>query len=120
MEKENVRLANQIRFIRELEGFSQEAVANFLGISQQAYQRMESGKGRICDERLNAIAAFLSIDPHRLKFLNKEDLLFGIRRSKPSKNKVKMLKNELLLIQESIHQLSLLTGKILKELELDQ
>lgn len=119
MEKENVRLAKQIRFIRELEGFSQESIANYLGISQQAYQKMESGKGRICEERLKEIASFLSIDPIKLRNLNREDILLGLRVQKQKKMQLKTLKEELLSIQKSLMHLNHTTIQLLNQLEPD-
>lgn len=38
MEKIKLNLGSKIRMIREIKGFSQEAIAHELGISQQAFQ----------------------------------------------------------------------------------
>lgn len=54
-------LGNKIRFFRELKGISQEAIASQLGISQQAYQKIESGVTRLDIERANIIAHELDV-----------------------------------------------------------
>jgi transcriptional regulator with XRE-family HTH domain len=52
----------KIKMIRELKGFSQEAVAVGLGISQQAFQQIESGKTKIDLTRASKIANCLEIN----------------------------------------------------------
>lgn len=62
----------KIKMIRELKGISQEAVAVHLGISQQAFQQIESGKTKIDLTRASRIAhcleinldALMSFQPH--------------------------------------------------------
>lgn len=64
MEKREIptlNLGSKIRFFRELKGISQEALATQLGISQQAYQKIESGATRLDIERANAIAHELDV-----------------------------------------------------------
>lgn len=46
----------RIRRLRELYRFSQDAVADKLGITQAAYSRLESGRTRLDLERLEQIA----------------------------------------------------------------
>ncbi|MDR0802051.1 helix-turn-helix domain-containing protein [Fluviicola sp.] len=54
-------LGSKIRFFREMRGLSQEALAAQLGISQQAYQKIESGITRLDVERANVIATELGV-----------------------------------------------------------
>lgn len=64
MEKKEIPtldLGSRIRFFRELKGISQEALATQLGISQQAYQKIESGATRLDIERANVIAHELGL-----------------------------------------------------------
>lgn len=64
MEKKEIPtldLGSKIRFFRELKGISQEALASQLGISQQAYQKIESGATRLDIERANTIAHELGV-----------------------------------------------------------
>ncbi|MDR0802052.1 helix-turn-helix transcriptional regulator [Fluviicola sp.] len=54
-------LGSKIRFFREMRGLSQEALAMQLGISQQAYQKIESGITKLDVERANVIATELGV-----------------------------------------------------------
>lgn len=58
----SLELGSKIRFFRELKGFSQEAIATQLGISQQAYQKIESGSTRLNLDRANVIANELGVE----------------------------------------------------------
>jgi transcriptional regulator with XRE-family HTH domain len=49
-------MAIKLRRIREIYGYSQEYVADRLGISQPAYWQKENGKRMPSDERLEQIA----------------------------------------------------------------
>ena len=55
-------LGHKIRFFREMKGYSQESLALELGISQQAYQKIESGITRLDVERAELIAKQLGIE----------------------------------------------------------
>lgn len=116
MEEENVRLAKQIRFIRELEGFSQESIASYLGISQQAYQKIESGKCRICEERLEKIASFLGIDLHKLRNFDKQLILSLLKNENSPPNLHEKLRNEVLFIKRELKLLKQLNKRLLEEL----
>lgn len=115
MEKVNVSLANQIRFIRELQGFSQDSLASYLGISQQAYQKLESGKCRICKERLQKIAEFLNVDLSQLSKLNREELLARFSQKGPGIHE--RLRQQVLSMQKELSVLQELNHRILLELE---
>ncbi len=54
------RLGNNIRKIRELNGFTQEKVSAALGMTQGNYARIEKGEIRISEERLQKIAGLLN------------------------------------------------------------
>lgn len=60
MEKE---IGNKIRKIRELKGFSQEYLANQIGISQRAYSKLEMNQTKIDWTKITKIAEVLEIDP---------------------------------------------------------
>ncbi|WP_121966991.1 helix-turn-helix domain-containing protein [Myroides sp. N17-2] len=55
--------ADKIKSIRKNSGYSQEYVAEKLGISQKAYSDIESGKTRLKNEVLHEIAKILEISP---------------------------------------------------------
>jgi transcriptional regulator with XRE-family HTH domain len=51
-------------------GKSQEQIADILGISDQQYQKIESGRSPLSMERFFKIAIFLKIDPIKLMTLH--------------------------------------------------
>ncbi len=60
------QLANKIRKIREVKGYSQEYMALKLELSQRAYSRMEKGETKLSWERIKDISTVLEIDPVEL------------------------------------------------------
>lgn len=54
---------HKIRQIRELKGFSQEYIADKLGISQRAYSKIENNQTKIDWERITKIAEVFGVDP---------------------------------------------------------
>lgn len=61
MEEVYLDLGSKIRFFRELKGLSQESLAHQLGISQQAYQKIESGSTKLDIQRAEKIAKELDV-----------------------------------------------------------
>ena len=59
-------LSNNIRTLRQQNGWTQENVANDLGISVVAYGRIEQGKTDISISRLSQIADCFKIEPAML------------------------------------------------------
>lgn len=117
MENVNTNLPQQIRFLRELQGFSQEAVASSLGISQQAYQKLESGRCRICTERLQKIADFFELDAKLLMQFDKKDFIKYLQgNSNGNSFERKLLKRKLEAISREINALKELNQQLLKEL----
>jgi transcriptional regulator with XRE-family HTH domain len=51
-----VSIENKIKKIRELKNFTQEAMADQLGISTRAYSKIESGETKLTIDRLNKIS----------------------------------------------------------------
>ena len=60
-------IAMKLRRIREIYGYSQEYVADRLGISQPAYWQKENGKRIPSEERLEQIAELYSLTVDDLK-----------------------------------------------------
>lgn len=56
-------IGDKIRKTREAKGFSQEYVADKLGISQPAYNKVESGSTRPNPKRIAQLAEILDTDP---------------------------------------------------------
>lgn len=61
---------HSIKKFRELRNYTQEYMAEMLGISQNAYSKIENGRTRLTTDRLKKIAGileisvFLLLDPH--------------------------------------------------------
>ncbi|MBQ4874500.1 MAG: helix-turn-helix transcriptional regulator [Rickettsiaceae bacterium H1] len=59
----DVKLGQQIRKLRILRGYSQDAIAKKIGITFQQLQKYERGINRVCVSRLVDICSFFSIRP---------------------------------------------------------
>ena len=60
-------IAMKLRRIREIYGYTQEYVADCLGISQPAYWQKENGKRMPSEERFEQIAALYNLTVDDLK-----------------------------------------------------
>ena len=76
MEIMHAKIGSKIRMIRELKGFSQEFMANSLGITQNSYSKLENQKTKLSLERINSISKILEIDPIDL-ITFEENLVFN-------------------------------------------
>ncbi|MAY84021.1 MAG: hypothetical protein CMP59_07805 [Flavobacteriales bacterium] len=115
MENVRVDLAAQIRFLRDLQGYSQDSLASHLGISQQAYQKLECGKCRITEDRLVQISAFLEIEPWQIKSLNRIELMSVYEQRQEHSARLK-IKKEVLSIQNQIEELKKQNEHLLRQL----
>lgn len=70
-------LGKKIRFFKELKGISQEALATQLGISQQAFQKIESGSTKLDIERAHLNAHELEIELEVLLNFNPDTYLYN-------------------------------------------
>lgn len=68
-------LGMKIRTLRELKGVSQEAIARCLGMSQQAFQKIETGKIKLNFARISLIAVELNIELETLINFNPDNFL---------------------------------------------
>ena len=57
----SIELYKKIRSVRELRAYSQNYVAERLGVNQKAYSKMELGKTQLNWDKLNKIAAILAV-----------------------------------------------------------
>lgn len=65
-----------LRVIREVKGLSQEYVAKELGISQNAYSKIERGEIKLDDEKLTKIATVLKVTVDTIKTFS-ESVIFN-------------------------------------------
>lgn len=55
--------AKKLRFLRKQSDKKQSEIAQFLGLSQQAYSKLENGETGFSDETIEKIAQFFQITP---------------------------------------------------------
>lgn len=70
-------IGTKIKRVRELRNFSQEFVAEKIGVSQSNYARMESNEVAISPERLQKIAEALNVEESIIKTFD-ENIIFNI------------------------------------------
>jgi transcriptional regulator with XRE-family HTH domain len=75
LEEKMRAVASNIRKIREFRDYTQEYLAMKLGISQNAYSKIELAYTRITVERLMHIAQILEVDSVDLLTSNSDDLV---------------------------------------------
>jgi transcriptional regulator with XRE-family HTH domain len=73
---ENITIAQNIRKIRDIRGFSQEFVAEKLDLSQSAYSKIEQGKTLLTEELKEKIAATLEVSKKLLESYN-DNMIFN-------------------------------------------
>jgi transcriptional regulator with XRE-family HTH domain len=56
----------KLRLLREFRNYSQEYIAEKLGITQNAYSRIENNQTRLTTERLERLAIILNVPPQEL------------------------------------------------------
>ena len=62
-----MKTGEKIRFLRTMRGFSQENMADMVGISRQAYGEIERGNSNPSPERVAQIAEKLGVSPNDLE-----------------------------------------------------
>ncbi|MDX6182881.1 helix-turn-helix transcriptional regulator [Flavobacterium sp. Fl-77] len=58
----NTSIGNNIKSIRELKNYTQEYMADCLGITQAGYSKIESGKNNISYKKIEKIAVVLEVN----------------------------------------------------------
>jgi transcriptional regulator with XRE-family HTH domain len=70
------KLGFKIRKLREAKDFTQEYMANKIGVSQNAFSKLESGETKLSTDRLKQIAKVLEVSEDVL--LNEDFNIFNI------------------------------------------
>lgn len=106
-------LGNKIKTLRELRNFTQDYMAEKLGLTQSAYSKIESGETDVAYSKLEKIAELLSLAPEDIIGFNKS-LVFNVMhnqtgngmvvyRAIPDEEKKLYLDQIELLKQENAH-----------------
>jgi len=64
----------KLKQLRELKNFTQEYMANQLGLSTRAYSKIETGETQLTINRLNEISEILGIDPIEILGFDHENI----------------------------------------------
>jgi transcriptional regulator with XRE-family HTH domain len=78
-------VASNIRKIREFRNYTQDYLAAKIGISQNAYSKIELGYSKITLDRLFHIAIILDIESTQLISLDPADLIHILSQTEPQK-----------------------------------
>ncbi len=81
MQEVKIDIGNKIRILREIKGIAKKEVALGLGISQQAYQKIENGQSKVTIDKAQIIADILKIDFDHLINFNPSNYLFQCSQS---------------------------------------
>ena len=109
----------KIKQIRELKNFTQEYVAQKLGLSTRAYSKIETGETQLTINRLNEISAILGVGPievlgfdDKQVFNNcKQDGYIGINHINIPDKLVQQYEETIQALKEQIQLLKLLHEK---------
>lgn len=109
----------KIKQIRELKNFTQEYVAQKLGLSTRAYSKIETGETQLTINRLNEISKVLEMEPMQLLGFD-DKKIFNINNSSGNngynniffpEKLVQQYEETILALKEQIQLLKLLQDK---------
>jgi transcriptional regulator with XRE-family HTH domain len=109
----------KIKQIRELKNFTQEYVAQQLGLSTRAYSKIETGETQLTINRLNEISAILEVQPMEVlgfddkkvfNFYNSNDINNVKNMNMPEKL-IQQYEETIQALKEQIAVMKLLMGK---------
>jgi len=112
--KDQLTIVNRIRSLRQQLGYSQEYMAELLGISQQTYSNIENNPERLTLVRLKDISAILQVD--FMTFLTDENNHLTAKNIQPGTNE--NLHDTLKTLKESIALYEGLILNLKQELEI--
>ena len=73
--KASLKLGEKIRIVRKMTDLSQLNLANELGITQQAYQKLEQGKTIMTETRLTEIAKILDVTEQEIREIDQVPII---------------------------------------------
>lgn len=124
MEDIKLDLGAKIRMLREIKGFSQDSIATQIGLSQQAFQKIEAGDTKISIERANKIAKSLELNLESLLNFQPNNYLNNCTQSGvvntnnlASDKMVAQFENQTLFLQKEIEFLKEQNTKLLELLK---
>lgn len=86
----NYEIGSILKDLRNRMGYSQELISSYLGISQPAYNRYESGETTVSQDSLEKLAVVYGVEEYDILTCNKPqlqaDMAFAFRKSGGVKN----------------------------------
>ena len=86
----NNEIGSILKDLRNRMGYSQEQISSYLGISQPAYTRYESGETTVSQDSLEKLAVVYGVEEYDILTCNKPqlqaDMAFAFRKSGMVKN----------------------------------
>lgn len=104
----------RIRKIREYRNYTQQHMAEILGISQNAYSKIESGNTKLSTDRLEDIAKVLDVPYEAI--LNSDKNIFNVDNSQIEKFYIENLHETNVELINSIKEQNQLLIEVLKKL----
>jgi len=125
MNELKLNLGKQIKELREIKGFSQEAIALTIGISQQAFQKIESNATKISLRKADQIAKSMEVElEYLLKFqpsnylrLSVDNLASEKLKSVHLNNLIEQLRNQIEMMEKELEYYQNLNARLLSLLE---
>lgn len=114
-----------IKHIRELKNFTQEHLANKLGLSIRAYSKIESGETQLTINRLNQISEVLEVSPQDILGFDekqvfshcKQDGYIGINHINLPEKLIQQYENQIQHLKEEVEFLKIQGNEFLKLLK---
>jgi transcriptional regulator with XRE-family HTH domain len=86
-----MQTGEKIRAFRELRNYTQEYVANKLGMSQVNYSKIERGEITVSEDKINKIAEVLEVSPQYIKDFNPTYFFSSNQSSSPSSSNIQVV-----------------------------
>ncbi|MEZ4931417.1 MAG: helix-turn-helix transcriptional regulator [Saprospiraceae bacterium] len=75
--EEQIRIAHNIKKMREVRGYDQQYMADQLGIKQNTYSRIEKGESALTEERIEQLAKALQTTTEAIRSSDVEKMVFS-------------------------------------------
>jgi transcriptional regulator with XRE-family HTH domain len=124
MEQSTVHIGHKVKKLRELKNFTQNHMAQELGITQSAYSKMEMGESEITFHKLERISEILGISLEDIASFN-EQMIFNVMHNQTgngfvvnkgiSEQERKLYEDQIRLLQEQNDYLKRMLEKVLEK-----
>ncbi len=94
-----------IKRLRELKNWSQEFMADALGISTRAYSKIEAGETQLNIKRLNEISEILQVDPIKILLFDAKNVFSEKQQSTENTQLMAQYEKTIAVMEEQIQLL---------------